>query len=507
MSQFLDALAMVFAADVLAITLLAAIFGLFVGATPGLTATMATALLVPITFFMPPIAAIAAIVTCSAMAIFAGDIPAALLRIPGTPASAAYAEDTYRLAQRGELGLALGTNVTASALGGLFGTAVLILAAPALADWALAFSSYEYFWLALLGLSCATLVAAGSAAKGAVSLTLGLGLSIIGLDVVTGMPRFTFESNDLMGGVSLIAVLIGAFAVAELMRKATQLDDPPPTPVTAATPARRLLRGQAGVLWRNRNGLLRGSALGTVIGTLPGAGADIAAWVSYAIAKRFSRTPEQFGKGSVEGIAEASSANNAALSGAYVPALVFGIPGDSITAIVIGVLIIKGITPGPQVFTSSGELIYAVYIVFVLANLLMVPLGLAAIRLGRGILQVPPGLLYPVILLFCAVGAFATNNAIFDIWVILAIGILVWLMEANGYPAAPLVLGLVLGRILEEAFVNSMIKSGDDLTAFFERPLAAVLGVLTLAVWLWPVGRGVWRLARARLGGPPAGTA
>jgi TctA family transporter len=209
--------------------------------------------------------------------------------------------------------------------------------------------------------------------------------------------------------------------------------------------------------------------------------------VAYAVSKRFSRTPERFGQGHVEGIAEASAANNASLSGAYVPALVFGIPGDSITAIVVGVLIIKGITPGPMVFTSSGDLIWAVYLIFIMANLLMVPLGLAAIRLGRTILTVPPGLLYPVILLFCAVGAFATNNAIFDVWVILAVGILLWLMEGSGYPAAPLVLGLVLGKVLEEAFVNSMIKSGGDLGAFFERPLSTVLGILTLSVWAWPI--------------------
>jgi TctA family transporter len=298
-----------------------------------------------------------------------------------------------------------------------------------------------------------------------------------------------------MGGLSLIAVLIGAFAVAELMRKATELGEAW-RPVVPQAVAGGLLRGQLGVLWRNRVGVLRGSAVGTLIGALPGAGADIAAWVSYAVAKRFSRTPERFGTGHVEGIAEASAANNASLSGAYVPALVFGIPGDSITAIVVGVLVIKGITPGPQVFTSSADLIWGVYAVFILANLLMVPLGLVAIRLGRRILTVPPGLLYPVILLFCAVGAFATNNAIFDLWVILAVGLVVWIMEANGYPAAPLVLGLVLGRVLEEAFVNSMIKSGDDLTAFFSRPLSAVLGALTIAVWLWPLAR--WAIRRLR---------
>lgn len=484
MTMFWDALHVVLSPEIAAVMFLAAVFGLFVGATPGLTATMATALLVPITFFMPPVAAIGAIVTCSAMAIFAGDIPAALLRIPGTPASAAYTDETFALNRKGRLDLALGTNMTASALGGIFGTIVLVFAAPQLADFALSFSSVEYFWLALLGLSCATLVSIGSPLKGIVSLCFGLLLSMIGLDVVMGFPRFTFGSMDLQGGVSLIAVLIGAFAVAELMRKATNLGRPLPVP----PPIRgSILKGQARVLWQHHKGLARGSVLGTLIGALPGAGADIAAWISYAVAKRFSRTPEKFGTGHVEGVVEASASNNAALSGAYIPALVFGIPGDSITAIVIGVLLIKGLTPGPTVFTSSPDLIAAVYVVFFLANFLMVPLGIAAIHLGRRILMIRPGVLYPLILLFCVIGAFATNNAVFDVWVMLVIGVVVWIMEANGYAAAPMVLGLVLGRVVEETFVNSMIKSNGSLLIFFERPLSAVLGVVTLLVWAYPV--------------------
>lgn len=484
MTEFAGAFELVMAPQVLGAMLLAAIFGLFVGATPGLSATMATALLVPITFFMPPIVAIAAIVTCSAMAIFAGDIPGALLNIPGTPASAAYTNETFAMNRKGALDQALGANVTASAIGGVFGTVVLAIAAPQLANFALSFSSYEYFWLALLGLSCATLVSTGNPLKGIVSLCLGLLLSMIGLDVVTGTPRFTFGSIDLMGGVSLIAVLIGAFAVAELLRKATDLG----TALPAATAVRgSILKGQARILATHRLGLLRGSTIGTLIGALPGAGADIAAWIAYAVSKRFSKTPEKFGTGHVEGVVEASAANNASLAGAYVPALVFGIPGDAITAIVVGVLMIKGITPGPTVFTKTPELVGAIYLVFLIANLMIVPLGIVAIRMSRHVLQVSPSVLYPVILLFCIVGAFATNNAIFDLWVILAIGVLVWLMNANDYPAAPMVLGLVLGRIVEENFVNSMIKSDGSLLPFVERPIAGVLAVLTVIAWLAPL--------------------
>jgi TctA family transporter len=484
MMAFVDAFWMLAAPEIIGIIAASAIFGLFVGSTPGLSATMATALLVPVTFFMPPVAAIAAIVTCAAMAIFAGDIPAALLRIPGTPASAAYASETYNLSIKGKLDLALGANLMASAFGGLVGTAILILAAPQLASFALSFSSFEYFWLALLGLSCAALVSTGSPLKGIVALCVGLWLSTIGLDVVMGYPRFTFGIIDLQGGVSLIAVLIGAFAVAELLRKAADVGTPLPEPAKIEG---SILRGQAKNLWRYKKGLIRGSLSGTVIGALPGAGADIAAWISYAVSKKFSKTPELYGTGHVEGVVEASAANNASLSGAYVPALVFGIPGDTITAIVIGVLIIKGITPGPMVFITSPDLIAAIYLVFITANILMVPLGIFAIHAGRRVLMLRSGVLFPVILLFCIIGAFATNNAIFDVWIILVIGIAIWLMEANGYPAAPLVLGLVLGRVVEENLVNSLIISDGSLLAFFYRPIAGFLGAVTILIWTLPV--------------------
>lgn len=493
MTAFIDAIPAVMTLDVLGVIFLASVFGLFVGATPGLSATMAVALLVPVTFFLSPIAAIGAIVTCSAMAIFAGDVPGALLRIPGTPASAAYVNDTYELNRQGKLDIALGTTLTTSAIGGIIGTLILILAAPQLADFALNFSSYEYFWLALLGLSCATLVSQGNALKGAISLCLGLLLATVGLDVVSGQPRFTFGIIDLQAGVSLIAVLIGAFAIAELFRKSTDLGAaiPVPPPITKS-----FFRGQANILWQNKVGVARGSLMGTLIGALPGAGADIAAWISYAVSKRFSKTPEKFGKGHIEGVAEAGASNNAAISGSYVPTLVFGIPGDSITAIVVGVLILKGIQPGPLVFTTSPDLMNAIYVIFFLSNILMIPLGLATIVLGRRILMVSPGILYPIILLLCIVGTFATNNSMFDLWSLIIVGALVWLMEANDYPAAPMVLGLVLGRVVEENFMNSVIKSNGEILPFFDRPIAAVLGVLTIIVWGFPLLRFAWRRLR-----------
>ena len=334
MDVFLSSLQMVFTYQVIGVILLGAAFGLFVGATPGLSATMAVALLVPVTFFLSPVAAIGAIVACSAMSIFAGDIPGALLRIPGTPASAAYMRELDALTQKGRLDLSLGLSMCVSVMGGLVGTAVLVIAAPQLARVALRFSSYEYFWLALLGLSCATMVAGKDRLKGTLSLLLGLALTMVGLDVTTGLPRYTFGVIDLQAGVSLIAVMIGAFAVAEILRSAAAPLTQPRKPAAAGF---SILKGQFGNLWRFKLPVLRGSLMGTVIGALPGAGADIAAWIAFAVSQRFSKVKANYGKGEPEAIAGSASANNAALSGSYVPALVFGIPGDSITAIVVGV--------------------------------------------------------------------------------------------------------------------------------------------------------------------------
>jgi TctA family transporter len=244
---------------------------------------------------------------------------------------------------------------------------------------------------------------------------------------------------------------------------------------------------------------LRGSVLGTAIGALPGAGADIAAWMSYAVSKRFSKEPQKFGSGHVEGIIEAGASNNSALAGAWIPALVFGIPGDSITAIVIGVLYIKGLNPGPTIFMTNAPAIYAIFIVFILANLIMVPLGVAAIKGAKQMLRAPRELLMPVILLFCIVGSFAINNSAFGVLLMLGFGIAAYLMEENGFPVAPAILGMVLGAMLEENFISSMIKADGRLAAFFERPIAGGLGALTIVVLLVPLLRaGLRRGAPAR---------
>jgi putative tricarboxylic transport membrane protein len=484
MATFAAAFALVFDPYVLWVIFASALFGLFVGAVPGLTATMATALLVPVTFFMPPVPAIASIVTATAMAIFAGDIPSCFLRMPGTPASAAYTDEAYAMTKKGLGEMALGAGLVFSVIGGLFGTAVLILAAPALAEVALKFSSFEYFWLVLMGLGCAVFIAIGDPLKGVVALLGGLLVASVGLDNPAGFPRFTFGNAELAGGLTLIPIMIGMFAVSEILRSASTIEEPWEM---AQAKIGNVFAGMGALIRKYPMAIVRGSVLGTAIGALPGAGADIAAWMSYATSKKFSKEPEKFGTGHVEGIVESGAANNSALAGAWIPALVFGIPGDSITAIVIGVLYIKGLNPGPTAFIENAPSIYAIFLVFILANLLMLPLGVAAIKSAKQMLRVPRNVLMPIILLFCIVGSFAINNSALGVSLMLVFGAIAWLMEENGFPVAPAILGMVLGAMLEEHFISSMIKADGDPTAFVERPIAGGLAAAVAMVLLWPL--------------------
>ncbi|MBU3712880.1 MAG: tripartite tricarboxylate transporter permease [Limnohabitans sp.] len=495
----MQAIGLVLDPYVLLVILCSAIFGLFVGCIPGLTATMATALLVPITFFMPPVPAVAAIVTATAMAIFSGDIPGALLRIPGTPASAAYTDEAYQMTLKGQAEVALGAGLVFSAIGGLFGTIVMIFFSPALADIALQFSSFEYFWLVVLGLAGAVFIGNSSILKASISLLLGLLIACIGLENPAGHPRFTMGLEQLMSGVELIPMMVGMFAVSELLRYITNMDPPP---MIATEKVGNIFSGMWALLKKYPWPLVRGSALGTIIGIQPGSGADMASWMSYAMSKKFSKEPEKFGTGHVEGIVESGAANNSSLAGAWIPAIVFGIPGDSITAIAIGVLYLKNMNPGPMIFVNNPQNIYAIFLVFILANIIMIPLGWLTVRVATKILRVSRNLLMPTILLFCIVGSFAINNSVWGVVLILFFGVAAFVLEENGFPVAPAILGVVLGTMMEENFVTSMIKSDGDPLVFFTRPIAMWLAAGTFIILLWPVG--TWLLDRLR-GKPAAG--
>ncbi len=486
------------------VIIVSALYGTFMGAIPGLTATMAVALVVPIVYFMDPIPSMAALVTLTACALYAGDIPNAMLRIPGTPASAAYTDDAYGLTRQGQGDLVQSVCVLASALGSIFGALVLIVMAPFLADVAArTFSVVEYFWLYVLGLSCAVVVSRGSLLRGLLALVIGLLLSMVGLSSVHAEARLTFGRPELYQGINFIPAMIGLFGVSEILRNmfAPRLTDVAAMPAggaevgpapswlrraIAAAGAGALTRGLPFML-RQRWHLLRSGAVGSVIGMLPGAGADIAAWVSVGTSKRFAAEPEAFGRGSLQAVADGAAAKNAALPAAWIPALVFAIPGDSITAIVIGILMMKNVTPGPDIFTTQAPVVYGIYLLFIATAPVLLVTGMLAIRAGEAIRRTPRRILLPVILVFCITGSYAINGSPFDVFVMGAMGLLGFLLDRRDVPSGPVILGIILGTPLEERFIQTLTSTDGGVLAFFGRPMAAVLGLIAVAMWVTPL--------------------
>jgi len=499
---------------VLGVILASAVYGIFIGSIPGLTATMAVALLVPVTFYLTPLEALAAVVTLEACAIFAGDIPGALIRMPGTPSSAAYTDDLYALSRQRGPSWPLGVSLVFSVASGIFGALVLIFLAKPLARFATSFSYAEYFWFYLIGLGCAVVVSRGSPLRGMLALFLGLLFSTVGMSSVHSQPRFTFGREELEQGINFIPAMIGLFGFSEVLRNLMAMGGP-----AGETVAKERRTGGEGLwrrwvirpwmsvfgntlplLWVRKFQALLASCIGAVIGILPGAGADIAAWVSYGVSKKISKKPEEYGKGSLEGVIDSGSANNAALAGAWVPTLVFGIPGDSITAIVIGIMMMKNVRPGPRIFEEQAATVYGLYLVFILANLLLIPIGFLAIKAGSKLIKVPRRILIPAILVACIIGSFSNNLSLFDVWMMMGFGLLGFILERRQIPLGPVVLGIVLGGPLEEKFIQTMTAAKDPWTALFGRPIAVVLAVLCLALWLSPLLSRIVRRGRSNSG-------
>jgi TctA family transporter len=454
--------------------LLAMAFGIFVGATPGLTATMAVALIVPITFYIPdPNTSLAMILGVSFTAIFAGDLPATYLRIPGTPASAAATLDSHQLAKQGRGREVVLLDLICSCLGGLFSVLALIWLAPQLARWGLKFSNYEYFWLAILGLSMSAVVSIGVVSKGLMAAALGLLLATVGIDIISGQQRFTLGYDELMDGVNFIPVMIGLFGMSEVFRNFLQ----PQTFEKAARVIDQIPRTLQLWLtvWRYKFLVLRSSVLGTLVGALPGAGADIAAWAAYGLAQRTSKNGDKFGTGEIEGVVAPTSANNAAVGGAWIPALVFGIPGDAVTAIVLGAMIMYDIKPGPLIFQESPQKMHDLFSIALITQFLLLLCGWVGIRAFGYIVKLPRAIVMGGVIVFSVVGAYAIRNSVFDIWIMLVFGIVGVFFERRRIPLPPLILGLILGPMLEENLRTGLIKSGGDWTPFFIRPVCVVL--------------------------------
>jgi putative tricarboxylic transport membrane protein len=465
--------------------MLAMLFGLFVGATPGLTATMAVALIVPISFYLPnPTTGLAMIIGVSFTAIFAGDIPAIYLRIPGTPASAATTLDGHAMALQGRAGYALALDLACSCIGGLIGVLLLMFLAPQLARFALGFSNFEYFWLGVVGLSLSAAVSSGSTAKGLLAAGFGMLLSTVGIDVVSGTPRFTFGRSDLMMGVGFIPVMIGLFGLSEVLRNVRHRAAL--TAPSIRTESRLAVRECLRTLRRRFRTVLRGSFVGTFTGALPGAGADIAAWAAYGLEQKISKDPQKFGQGADDGVIAPASAHNGAVAGAWIPALVFGIPGDSVTAIVIGAMLMYDLKPGPLIFEQSGGQVQSIFAIALITQFLLLPCGYLGIKTFGAILRLPRNLVLTAVVVFSVVGAFALRGSLFDVYVMVAFGVVGFYLESQRVPVAPLILGLILGPMVEENLRTGLIKTGGSFGPFLTRPISLVLWLLLVASFAGP---------------------
>ena len=468
---------------VLAMLCLGTIIGIVVGTLPGLTSTMAVAVIVPLTFSMGPHAAFAILLGTYCGSQYGCAISAVLVNIPGTPAGLMTILDGYPMAQRGEAGRALGLSIWGSFIGGLFGTVILGFFAPPIADFALNFGPQEYTAVMIFGLSIIVYVSYGSMVKGLFSGMLGLLLGTVGMDPVTAYPRFFFGSSYLMGGLELIPLMIGCFGVSELLTVAERNITLPKTVYQIG------MRSLLPKIWeyiRFLPTLIRSSVIGLFIGILPGAGGSIASIVAYGMEKRFSRNPERFGRGAAEGVLASETANNSSSGGAMIPFLTLGIPGDPVTAILIGALLIHGLQPGPMLFTDHPDIASSIFILLALSNFLFVIFGVLWANGFARLINVPYGVMVPAIMVLCIVGSFAIRDAFFDLYVLLIFGVVAYLMRKIEMSAAPMVLGFILGPMIESNLRRSLIASFGDLTTFFTRPISAVFLVLTLLILVSP---------------------
>jgi putative tricarboxylic transport membrane protein len=462
--------------------------GIIFGAIPGLTATMGMAIFLPMTFGMSDLNGILFLIGIYVGACYAGSLSAILVNIPGTPSAIATGFDGYAMAKKGEAGRAIGYATLSSALGGLFGVLILIFAAPVLASLALGFSAQEYTGVALLGISIISYISFGSTLKGLIGGIIGLLLATVGQDVISAYPRFAFGSKDLQAGLQMIPVMVGFFGVTEVLTKLEQ-----ETEIKVITTKIRNILPNPSRLLRMSPMMAVSSVIGTFVGAIPAAGGAIASMAAYGIQKRFSARSEQYGSGIAEGVVAAEAANNAAVGGALVPMLSLGIPGDPQTAILIGALMINGLAPGPLLFVTRPDLISTIYLGNVLSVVTFSVVGLLGARFFANLIRVPRYYLLPAIMIFCIIGAFAIRNTIFDIWVLLACGLMGYLLQKIGVMPAPIILGFVLGPILEDNFRRSLIMSDGNWATFFTRPISLTLMLINLFILVGPYLLGVVR--------------
>lgn len=479
--MLVEVLSSVFNLQIVFFIIVGVFTGICIGALPGLTATMGVALVLPLTFGMDAIPGILLLIGVYVGAIYGGSISAILLRTPGTPAAAATILDGYEFSKRGESGRALGISTVSSFVGGVVSVIALWLISPQLAKLALRFSAPEFFLLAIFGLSIIASISGNSLSKGVLCGALGITLSFIGIDSITGYPRFVFNNINLLSGMSFIPVMIGLFAMSQAFTTIETIF----TPDQVTQKISKVWPSKSDWKVIMRQGPISG-VIGTIIGIIPGAGAEIGAFVSYGQAKKTSRHPELFGTGIPEGIAAPEAGNNGVTGGALIPMLTMGVPGDAVAAILIGALTVQGLQPGPLLFTEHTTLVYSIFLGMFIANVTMLVLGLSSLKLFVKVLSVPKGILTPMIFILCVVGSYAINTNFFDVGVMLFFGIVGYFMQKADVSVSPAVLGLILGPMAESNFRRALLMSEGSYSIFFSSPIAWIFLLLTIVTLLGP---------------------
>ena len=464
------------------------LIGVVVGALPGLSSPMAIALLIPFTIQLEPVPAIAMMAALYCAGTFGGSITAILINAPGAPPAVATALDGYPMAKNGEPGRALGIATISSVTGGIISLLVFIVAAPALASVALEFGPQEYFALAVFALSMLASMSGKSSIRNMISGFVGVLIGTIGIHLTTGVERFTFGFSELDEGISFIPVLIGLFAMGEMLSQSQTLNKH-----VERIQAKAMRLPTMAELKSLRGTILRSSGIGTFIGILPAEGSTVAAIIGYNEAKRFSKTPEKFGTGHAEGIAGPEAANNAAAGGAMVPTLALGIPGSGSTALILAALIMHGLRPGPYLLNETPEFLYAIFIAMLFANLAFLGIGLVGAKFFSMITFIPKQFLWPAVFVFSMIGAYSGSSSFIDVWVMMGFGIIGFFMNRHGFSAAPLVMGLILGAMVEETFSQSMIIYDNNFMMMFESKIVILffaLTVVSLTSPFWSLLRG-----------------
>lgn len=474
----------------------ATLLGIIVGMLPGLTATLGVALLTTLTFGLPADEAILILVCMYVGAIYGGSRSAILLNIPGTPANAATALDGHPLARHGEGGRAMGIATAGSVLGSFIGMIMLATIAPLLAEAALRFQSFEFFWLAVFGVVISgRLTALDDPLKGWIAGFLGLLVAMVGQETIYAYPRFAYGDTNLAGGFGLLPVLVGLFGFAEVLSVMKQ-----PIAAVIKTSADSVIP-KVREVFRYWKTIIRSGITGTLMGLIPGVGEDMGAWASYALARGASKEKEKFGKGSIEGLMAAEAGNNAAVPGALIPVLTLAVPGSAPAAVLLAAMFIHGIRPGPLIMITNPSFIYEVTAMVFLATASILLFGLLLTKPLMLVLRVPPSRLMPIILVLCTVGSFAIASRLFDVWVMLGFGVAGFILRQYGFPMAPLILGVVLGPILDSNLRRGLVLSDGSLLPFLSRPISMALWIgiaLTILLGVPAVQRFLGQVFRRR---------